>query len=138
VGRMSRDKGARGEREVKDLHNTFFKELGLNVQMQRNSSGQADGGGYDLVGLQFLAIEVKLQEGPYQEIWWKQCLEQCSFGQTAVLWYRRNRIKWRVRMIGTVENVEMLVDITPEDYFRWLKARLAIRSATQQLEDGFR
>jgi len=135
---MGRNKGARGEREVKDLHNSFLEEIEYEARMQRNGSGQADGGGYDLVGLPFLAIEIKLQETHYQNAWWTQCTEQCGVGQIPVLWYRRNHIKWRVRMMGTVDNVTMLVDVTPDDYFRWLKTKIAARSATQQLEDGFR
>ena len=122
---MQRDKGARGEREVKGLHNAFLVQHGYNVQVKRSQSTQSDGGGTgDLVGLEFLAIEVKWQEVFALNAWWEQTIEQCGANQYPVLFYRRSRVPWRVRMLLDVDELEMVVDISVDDYFRWLETRM--------------
>jgi len=136
VGKMSRDKGARAEREVKDMHNDFFERIGYAIRLERNQM-QTLNGGYDLVGLTFLAIEVKMQETFSLPAWWKQTLEQARPGQYPILFYRRNRVPWRVRMAGHIRAIPvgpvlddvlyspaMVIDISTDDYFKWLEARL--------------
>lgn len=141
MGKMARDKGARGEREVKDLYNALFERIGYNVAMQRNSSGQADGGGYDLVGLQYLAIEVKWQETNYSKAWWSQCIAQCKEGQIPVLWYRRSRMPWRIRQWGLAlpaqnGSTTVQIELSVEDHLRWLEEKIRSDSDTTKEEAG--
>ena len=127
MGKMSKQKGKRGEREVKDLHNEFFIDQGLDIRLERNQM-QSAVGGYDLVGLDFLAIEVKHCEVFQLAKWWAQTMNQMKDGQVPVLFYRRNRVPWRVMMIGCVINSDeqpaMIIDIAVDDYFRWLATKL--------------
>lgn len=124
-----RQKGQSGEREVAALHNEKFQEWGFGqLELKRNLM-QSMEGGYDLVGLPFIALEVKRQEQYNLPSWWEQTLRQCGSHQTPVLWYRRNRVAWRVRMesrIITPEGdwVSGLSDIDTEYYFNWLRATL--------------
>jgi|PlaIllAssembly_1097288.scaffolds.fasta_scaffold10963_5 hypothetical protein len=109
MGKMARDKGARGEREVIDLLQIVVNRVyqsaypnALNIeqitpQLKRTSSTQADGGGCDICGIDWLAIEVKRCETLQLDAWWKQCTEQARPCQMPVLIYRQNGRKWRAR-----------------------------------------
>lgn len=89
-GRGRRNKGKAGERE-------FAKLLGeaLGIEFNRNLD-QVRNGGYDLIGLEQLAIEVKRQENLAVGSWWKQALSQAKEGQTPILAYRQSRKPWTV------------------------------------------
>lgn len=113
-GTTSQNKGKRGEREVVKLlqpvvnaayeqakENGYGEVAGEAPVLQRNTL-QSDRGGFDIVGLQWLALEVKFQESLSIGTWWKQCLRQAGAGQEPVLMYRQSRKPWRVRMKGWV------------------------------------
>lgn len=89
-GRGRRNKGKQGERE-------FAKKLGegLGIEFTRNLD-QVRNGGYDLIGLEQLAIEVKRCETLCIGSWWKQAKSQAKEGQTPVLAYRQSRKPWTV------------------------------------------
>ena len=101
-GRMSLMKGKRAEREiVKALQPVLDKvtdELGVeSILIQRNTL-QSHKGGYDLVGINWMAPEVKMHETFNIAVWWKQTVMQCEANQEPILFYRKSRVKWRVRM----------------------------------------
>lgn len=126
-GKSSRDKGANAEREVKNLHNVWLEQQGYGAGVVKRNVFQSMEGGYDLLGLPFLAIEVKRCETLALGTWWDQCVRQAGVDQEPVLWYRQNRKPWRVRMRGGVGGVRgVLVDISIEDYFTWLGWRLEV------------
>jgi Holliday junction resolvase len=89
-GRGRRNKGKQGERE-------FAKLLGegLGIEFSRNLD-QVRNGGYDLIGLKQLAIEVKRCETLCIGSWWKQAKSQAKEDQTPVLAYRQSRKDWTV------------------------------------------
>jgi hypothetical protein len=89
-GRASRLKGKGGEREFANL----LSEA-LGIKFERNLE-QTRGGGFDLKGIDKLAIEVKRQETINLTAWWKQALEQAEKGQYPVLAYRQSRKPWMV------------------------------------------
>lgn len=100
-GNMSRDKGQRGEREIAQMFVLAMQDVedrtgkpGFSEDVKRNTL-QSDRGGYDLVGVPLLAIEVKRAETPAVNQWWKQCLEQSRPGLLPVLFYRANRKPWQ-------------------------------------------
>jgi hypothetical protein len=100
---MARNKGKRGEREIADLFIELMKKVerklwksGYSDEVKRNTL-QSDRGGYDLVGIPGLAIEIKRQETLNINTWWKQTLEQAKGSLMPVLIYRQNNKPWKVR-----------------------------------------
>jgi hypothetical protein len=107
MSKMARNKGKRGEREIADMFIELMikveKELwkkGHSDEVKRNTL-QSDRGGYDLVGIPGLAIEVKRQETLQLGPWWQQTLAQAK-GAMPVLIYRASRQPWRVRTLAYV------------------------------------
>ena len=90
---------------------------------------QSHRGGYDIVGLEFLALEVKFQEQITINAWWRQTTEQAGQNRVPVLIYRKSRVAWRVVMYGTlaagVDKLRVPVDISLEDFLVWFDARLS-------------
>lgn len=142
-GLMSRNKGKRGEREVIKLMEPVlrgvYEDAGLLDELpklQRNTL-QSDGGGFDIVGLEWLALEVKYQEQFNLSGWWKQCAAQCGRGQEPVLIYRKNNVKWRVRMFGLLpagnKRIRTICDITGDAWLVWLRERVIAELETRGL-----
>jgi hypothetical protein len=104
---MGQNKGKRGEREIKDAFIEVMEEVerlverpGVSAEVKRNTT-QSDRGGFDIVGIPLLAIEVKRQETLVLNVWWKQCYEQAGrLKLRPVLIYRQNRKSWRVQTYG--------------------------------------
>ena len=139
MGKMARCKGARGEREVINLLqpivDTAYKAAGLAPpQLKRTSSMQADGGGCDVHGLPWLALEVKRCETLQIEAWWRQCVQQAKPGQLPVLVYRQNGRKWIVRLLLQIEVPSIMLvvaDIAIGAFAAYFAAclRLSLRSS---------
>jgi hypothetical protein len=91
MGRMSRNKGARGERE-------FLAMLGAELgEMLTRNLQQTRGGGADCLMVKGWAIEVKRCESLSRPTWWRQAVEQAEReGVQPMLAYRRNKEPWRV------------------------------------------
>jgi Holliday junction resolvase len=90
MGRMSRDKGAAGERELCRL---LSDELGITVQ--RNVD-QARAGGADCLQLPGFAVECKRAQKLSRPTWWAQAVEQGrKAGAEPIVFYRRNREPWQ-------------------------------------------
>lgn len=128
----SRSKGQRAEREIVKILQPVIDEVSREAgvpspQLQRNTI-QSDKGGYDLVGLAWLAPEVKHCETFQLENWWKQTLRQAKPEQVPVLFYRRNQIPFRVRMLGTVwheaDYHDCVCDISIDDFIKWFRLKL--------------
>lgn len=142
MAKMGREKGKRGEQEVCKLlqptvdavyarmrreHPTMG--VGETPKLQRNAL-QADGGGYDIVGLPWLALEVKCCETFEFAKWWQQTVKQAGANKVPVLVYRRNGYPWRVRMRVTVKVLPYsdttwnpLVDISVEEFVNYLSLK---------------
>jgi hypothetical protein len=134
-GLMSLNKGKRGEREVVKLlqavvdkvHNE--KSSGLDCPRLQRNTLQSDKGGFDIVGLDWLAVEVKYHETLAVKQWWQQTVKQAKPGQQPVLFYRKSRSPWHVvtlvqlpgsgRMVkGTVDLDCFLQDIEEQLLFK--------------------
>lgn len=122
-GLMSRNKGKRGERDVVDLLQKVVDEEYLRcgrlpIVIRRNlmqSYKQREGfDNHDLVGLDWLALEVKRQEKLNVDAWWEQACEQAGVGKTPVLFYRQNNKAWRVVMHGVLLGEQYRVKATVE------------------------
>lgn len=98
MGKTSRTKGAVGEREFCKLLSAELEDRGVDAQLSRNLKQTRDGG-YDIDGLDMLAIEIKRAKKPDIRAWWTQCvLQSYESDRTPVLAYRLDNQKWRVRM----------------------------------------
>lgn len=132
----SRSKGQRGERMVAEQLNIICQrvclDLGHPIYKLTRNLVQSRNGGHDLVGLDWIAIEVKW----YAEIkshlpnWWAQCLRQAeAVNAEPVLIYKANGSKWQVRMWGRLEiepgrRLRVPVDISWESFAVWFEKRL--------------
>lgn len=119
MSRASRQKGQRGEREICHL---LSEKLG--GEYKRNLS-QTQDGGYDVLGLEGFAVEVKFQEKLQIEKWWGQTVEQAGKEKVPVLFFRKSRTPWRVAIpFKGIRNYvpcdkcsEFYYAIVPIDYF---------------------
>lgn len=131
-GRMARNKGARGEREIYKLLQPIVDEeytaAGLEPPVLQRNSLQSRGGGYDIVGLEWMAPEVKYQENMQVKAWWRQTKRQARPEQTPVLFYRKNHAPWRVVMFGYLPagatRVRVPVDISIDAFLVYFRQRL--------------
>jgi len=57
-------------------------------------------GGHDLIGIDWLALEIKNCETFQFNAWWKQTLEQAGTTKVPVLMYKRNHSPFRFMMYG--------------------------------------
>lgn len=87
-GAGSRNKGARGERELADL---LSNELGVAV---KRKLGQARDGGDDIQIGKF-RIEVKRREKLAIEAWCEQVEAACGPQDVPIVAFRRNGKPWR-------------------------------------------
>lgn len=133
-GLMSRNKGKEGEREVirllQPVVEQVFLAFDLAVPVLQRNTLQSDRGGFDIVGLEWLALEVKRQEQLLIGQWWEQTVRQAGQDKEPVLIYRQNGGRWRVRMWGSLhagngDAMTLPVTVAIEDFLLWFRKRLA-------------
>lgn len=130
-----RNKGAVGEREIKDrfiaamawIESQYAIDGEPQSEKVKRNSTQSDRGGHDLIGIPGLCIEVKRQEALSLGAWWKQCTEQAArFGGQPVLIYRQNGRTWRVVTLGSLTDgttsIWAKVECDLEDFMAYYKA----------------
>lgn len=122
----ARQKGQEGEREVIKL---LAECCGEDITLKRNLM-QSMEGGYDIVGLDWLALEVKRQETLDIENWWKQTLRQAGDNRIPVLLYRQNRKQWYVVMWGQIGQMRCRVTVNMLTFKLWLMEEVNNRSRT--------
>jgi hypothetical protein len=137
---FSRAKGKRAESEVRvilqSVVNRVCRDLGIEAGderrplMQRNTL-QSHAGGADIIGIDFMALEVKYCETFAIPAWWRQTLRQTKTGQVPVLMYRRSRVPWTI-MLDEGDGVQTIDLPTFE---RWVAQRLLIRLSAPQTTD---
>lgn len=139
-GTMSRNKGKRGEREVIDMLQPVVtqvrEELGLPEVLLKRNTLQSDGGGCDVAGLMWLAIEVKLHAKPAVGGWWAQTLRQAGAGCEPVLAYRCNRQPWRFRLWASLgQGVVVAAEVGREEFLMWFRRRL-MHECLREMKNG--
>lgn len=91
-GLRSRNKGKRGEQEVvrllQPIVDSVYARRGLEVPRLQRNQLQSDGGGFDVVGLEWLALEIKHHTKAHVAMWWKQTISQAKKGQVPLLLWR--------------------------------------------------
>lgn len=134
-GRMSRNKGARGEREViaclQPIVDKVCDTCGQpKLVLRRNQDQRFAAKQYDLIGVPWMAFEVKRQENlSGLKGWWRQTLDSAREGQVPVLFYRKNHSKWKVRMYvpvvaGPKRRVKATVTMDLPTFLVWFEQRL--------------
>lgn len=130
-GLRSRNKGKRGERQVIDLLqpvvNQIYEAHGLEPPTLQRNTLQSDFGGFDITGLEWLALEVKRQEQLNVAAWWEQTCRQARNCEP-VLFYRRNNGAWTVVMYGylfAALPITAVVRVDVDTFLRWFRARLS-------------
>lgn len=127
-----KQKGAKAERDViailQPVANQVCDELGVTrVELIRNLN-QSRAGGYDIEGVDWMALEVKHQTQDGRTQWWEQTKRQAGENQEPVLFYKLTGTRWRVRMFGRLQIgkqfVRCPVDIDPEAFVAYFRLRL--------------
>ncbi len=142
AGSFSRDKGKRGEREAiqilqpaVDAAYDDLEACGVATSkdrplLQRNTV-QSDRGGYDVIGLPWLALEVKNAATLQVPAWWKQTLKQTPpDGLPLLMWKVGGGRGWRARTTTmlplfqhpTTMIQDVVIELGTEDLVRWLTA----------------
>lgn len=103
TGRMSRNKGAAGERELAKI---LADELGVEV---KRKLGQARDGGDDIQVGKY-RLEVKRREALRLDDWCEQIQAAAGPGEWPVVVYRRNGQPWRA-----VVPLDLLIKAMRED-----------------------
>lgn len=105
-GINGRTKGQVGEREAKEIILNalapVYINLGQSVPKLERNLMQSREGGYDIIGIDWLALEIKRQERAEKAAWWTQTKKQAKEGQTPFLMYRPNRTPWRCMFLAPV------------------------------------
>lgn len=119
----SRAKGQRAEREIihilQPIIDAAYNRVGRADDIPRleRNQNQSAVGGYDIVGLTWLAPEIKNQATLAVDAWWAQCLKQAKKGQKPVLMWKLRGGKWRVRFYADIECViGVVVDMDLRDW----------------------
>lgn len=120
------NKGKAGEREVIKLLQPWVNEVCDFMEVDRleleRNLDQSKYGGYDIKGLDWLALEVKRQETLNINKWWEQTVKQTKSNQVGVLIYRQNRKQWKVVMIGQIGTSQKCrVQIDLDAFEIWFK-----------------
>lgn len=136
-GLFSRNKGKRGEREVvKVLQPSIdlvYNEFGVEPPQLLRNQMQSAVGGFDIVGIEWMALEVKFCEQLQLSQWWVQTTRQASAGQTPTLFYRKSHCKWRVKFEAKVNHgrkiVVIPVDVEIGHFIQFFQMRLRLELA---------
>jgi hypothetical protein len=130
---FAQSKGARGEREIVNLLQPvvtkIYSELGKEPPILVRNSLQSRQGGYDLLGLDWMALEIKRCETLNIKSWTEQCLAQAGPGQTPILIYKQNNRSWKVMMYallvpGGSTNLKVWCEIGLESFLAYFEYRL--------------
>ena len=133
AGNKSRNKGQTGEREIIQLLRPIINEVyqkysSLEIPMLERNQNQSNLGGYDIVGIDWLALEIKRQETLQLNTWWQQTSKQAKQNQTPVLIYRQNNKPWTVMLELEIDiGCRVLAQISFADFTKWFKLKLTAR-----------
>lgn len=89
MSRSERDKGTRGEQEVRRM----FEQAGFTDAVRTPNSGGLHIPG-DITGIDGVHVEVKRQERLELPRWLRQAEEERSPGEVPVVAHRRNNERW--------------------------------------------
>ncbi len=129
-GKSSRDKGMRAERAIIGLLQPCVDRayVGSRVApaptLERNLE-QSRAGGCDIIGLPWIAIEVKHQETLKINTWWLQTVSQARKNNAIpCLIYKQNRVPYKVMIeLEIIKNVIVPVTLELIPFLQWFEAK---------------
>jgi len=159
-GLTSLNKGKRGEREVikllQPIVDKVYREVGWEIPKLQRNTMQSDAGGFDIAGLEWLALEVKLHAAANHskiESWWQQTVRQAWGGQDGdgwqvlggkqtqvpVLIWRVDKGQWNVVTMVSIPittriRVKARATLSVHDWLVWFENRL--RAQVQAIANG--
>lgn len=131
-GKSSKTKGRCGEYEARDLIAEWLKPVYEHCgevcpELRRNLT-QTRGGGFDIEGVDWLALEVKRQEQVSLGSWWGQTVRQAGDGQVPVLMWRQNRRPWAFRIkLLAANGAAIVANLDLEAARDWLQHEAWVR-----------
>lgn len=132
MGSLSIQKGKRAERDVASRLNEILRTVGNRLQVEHprlaRNLKQTQIGGFDLDGLDWIAIEIKHHKTVCLPAWWRQTLAQAGTTREPVLIWKPHGGKWNVRMFGRLEiekgrRIKCVVDIDWDSFAMWFEKR---------------
>lgn len=130
---FSQQKGKRGEREIINILQPIVDKVCIEsgkeqISLLRNSL-QSRQGGYDMLGLDWLALEIKRCETLNIPAWTRQCLDQASKDQVPVLIYKQNNRAWKVMIHGLLvpggsTNLKVWCEVNIESFLAYFELKL--------------
>ena len=130
-GKMSRNKGARGEREfIAIMQEVVDEVLGEEAFEMKRNLFQTREGGADIAGapekFDFFSVEVKRQEKLSIPAWLRQTVEQAQPHQWAILAYRQSREEWHMIMIEPETGGQY--NLWLDEFLAWFKTMLIVHA----------
>lgn len=144
-GKFSRDKGQRAERAaialLQPVVNKVYAAMGREAPELARNLMQSRNGGFDIAGLDWMALEIKHHETLSVKHWWAQTKIQAGQSRIPILMYKQNNVKFRVVMFGYLpagaQRVRCPVDIELEAFLvyfeQMVKAQLSHQIAGETL-----
>jgi len=135
MGSLSIQKGKRAERDVARRLNESLAlvcgQAGVPVARLQRNLKQVQQGGFDLDGLDWLAIEIKHHKQVSLGSWWAQTLRQATDEREPILIWKQHGGQWRVRMFSrlVIEQGRLLrvvADIDWESFIVWFEKRAEV------------
>lgn len=131
MSNMAKQKGKRGENAAIELlqpivDNIYAIHNRRPPIISRNSTSWKQGK-FDVIGLHWLALEIKNVEADNNhnlDKWWQQAKEQAIDGRTPVLMYKKAHKPFRVRMKGNIGTLCTLVDVSVDSFLVYFAYRL--------------
>jgi len=142
---FAKDKGARAEREaiklLQPIVDKVYFQYGMEAPVLQRNQMQSHMGGFDIVGVDWIALEIKHQETLHVNQWWEQTKRQAGKSRVPVLMYKMSRVGWMVRMrvrlpVQGMEGggIRVSASITLENFLAYFEART--HQALDQLNRG--
>lgn len=129
----SRSKGKTGEREaitvLQEIIAPVYAYVDKEPPVLRRNLSQARAGGFDVVGLDGYAIEVKrASRRAAVDTWWLQTLRQAGDCAPVLMW-RLDRQQWRFRILASIvcsgkAVVHVPVELGRAEFGLWLQTTI--------------
>lgn len=138
TGAMSRNKGARFEREViaqlQEIVDRQYRAARRSdaPKLRRNLVQYQEKGNADIAGLPWLALECKRCETLQLRQWWEQAQEQTEAHQITVLVWKQNRRPIQAMLWGKLEGLahpplKYTCTISWDSFLSWFTREVAER-----------
>lgn len=116
-----RAKGAGGEREAA----IWLQEKFNLAELPQRNLEQVRSGGFDLIGFEPFAFEIKRSEAVDKRAWWNQVKKCTDSRHIPVVMYRKNRQPWRFLIDAEVLGIHYgFVQLEAREFILWGKTLL--------------